>query len=254
MNILDKIICAKHVEIDALPEISSSDVKPREVNIFKKTLFVDSIQIIAEIKPASPSEGKLVDTSDLENHINAYKNFASAVSVLTDNTYFGGSYSLLDEVQSKTLLPALQKDFILSEKQIIQGVKHGASAVLLIVKLLDKNRLQELISFSKSLNMEPVIEVNNREELSIAIQCGAEIILINNRDFDTLKVNLETTRLLAPRVPENTLLISASGYSSASEIQSVSHLVKVFLIGSSLMKTKNPHIKLKNLCPVTSTA
>jgi indole-3-glycerol phosphate synthase / phosphoribosylanthranilate isomerase len=213
---------------------------------FRAALAGPGIHLIAEVKPASPSAGVLqqenIETTAL---LSAYNKYASAVSVLTDSRYFKGSFDLLKEVVGLTRLPVLCKDFIIDAKQIAMARHCGASAVLLIVKMLDCLELGRLAGQIEECGMAPVFEVHCPEELKLAEYCGARIILINNRNLETLELDMQTTARLAPLAPRRALTISGSGIESAAALRSLRPFVSRFLIGSALMKSLNPD---KTLC------
>lgn len=206
----------------------------------------DKINIVAEVKPRSPAgvfrteafDGQLVST---------YEEHASAISVLTDEKYFGGSFELLARVSAATTLPTLCKDFVLSRQQIQRARACGAEAVLLIVKILDATSLSELSAQVTQLGMTPVVEVQSFNELAVAEEIDAPAILINNRNLSTLAISLKTTIELAPLVSKRRTVISASGINNYGDIAILKPYVQNFLIGSSLMQAKNLAAKFAEL-------
>lgn len=239
MKVLDEIVKSKIDEISLMKSLKRN---------FRSSLLTHSRKpvFICEVKPASPSEGKMQNFNK-DKLLSAYSKEACAVSVLTDNRYFGGSYSLLQEVKEKTGLPVLQKDFVLDQYQMIKGVAAGADAVLLIVRILSKSQLSTLIKFGKELAIDCVVEINDEEDLKLALDCGAEIILINNRNLDTLAIDLDTTARLAPLIPDGVLKIGASGYNSPEQIKEAEKNCHAFLIGSSFVKADDPLAKIQAL-------
>lgn len=240
MNTLTKIMEEKNLEIKRLPEIARAELKPPNTNLFLNQLKQEKVNLICEIKPKSPSLNSTQSMDKISRCLEAYETHASCISVLTDKKFFGGGYELLSRVSNNTRLPVLQKDFIIDKKQIDHGLVNGASAVLLIKKLLGKDSLKKLIKYSNELNLFAVVEVNNVDELNCALDCGAEILLINNRNLDDLKVNLGTTRHLAPLIPSSKTIISASGYKTRDELDHVASLVNGFLIGTTFMTAEDP--------------
>ncbi len=206
-----------------------------------------AVHIIAEVKPASPSLGKISSLVDAAQIVPTYESFASAISVLTDAHYFGGSFELLERVSRQTRLPVLCKDFVIDEYQVHRAMASGAAAVLLIVRMLDEERLFQLHELICSYAMTPVVEIQNEHDLNRAIVLGASTILINNRDLETLKISLETTRQLAPLVPPGMLVISASGITSANDLHSLRPFARRFLIGSALMLASSPAVFVSQL-------
>jgi indole-3-glycerol phosphate synthase/phosphoribosylanthranilate isomerase len=203
------------------------------------------VHLIAEIKPSSPSAGVLQAELDLGGLLAAYNPYASAISVLTDAKYFGGSLERLATVTQQTPHPTLCKDFILEPYQVYEARLAGASAVLLIVKILDDLTLRTLHALIRALGMTPVVEIQNEGELARALAIDAETLLINNRDLSTFDISLETTHHIVQALQReslsaaalaNLLIISASGIESRVDIDFLLPSVQRFLIGSSLMK------------------
>lgn len=195
--------------------------------------------LVAEIKPRSPSAGVIRASLDLDEVLPVFNRHADGISVLTDSSFFGGSFALMGEVTAKSPLPALCKDLIIDPHQIFEARLAGAEAVLLIVGLLSPDDLARLSSLAASLNLTPVVEVNNERELEVALEHDAEVILINNRNLDTFEVDLQTTARLAPLVPRETPVISASGICSTADIKRLLPYACRFLVGQSLMQAPN---------------
>jgi len=195
---------------------------------------------ILEIKPASPSAGDLTNALDLPGILAAYNQYGIALSVLTDTTYFKGSLELLCDVRSQSPLPLLCKDFIFDVYQLVEARIAGADAALLIVKGLDDDTLANLHAEALALGLTPVVEIQDEQELDRAVNTAGiqpRVLLINNRNLDTLAMDMATTLRLAPLCPADVLTVSASGFSTREDIQAVAPVCPRFLIGSSLMKT-----------------
>lgn len=207
-------------------------------------------KLMLEIKPASPSGGVLVSDLNLEAMLSAYNQFGVAISVLTDERYFGGSFERLQAVTAQTHLPVLCKDFILDPVQVLQARCAGAAAVLLIVKCLDDETLQSLTQDIRELGMTPLIEVQNPEEVRRALRVDPTILLINNRNLETLEIDLETTVRLASLIPPDVLKVSASGLQNRLDLERFQPFCDGFLVGSALMKEapENLSHKLRELC------
>ncbi len=176
---------------------------------FLEALQQKGTNLICELKPKSPSAGVLKKNFDFMEMLPHYKEHAAAISVLTDQKYFGGSLSLLADVSCKTTQPTLCKDFFIDPFQCIEARLAGAQAVLLIVKILDDALLAQLHKATTELGMNAVVEVQNQDELDRALAVKPEIILINNRNLDTFEISLSTTRDLAPNIPEHVVAVSA---------------------------------------------
>jgi len=193
-------------------------------------------RLMLEIKPASPSMGVMQTDLNLEPTLQAYSQAGVAISVLTDSKFFGGSLDLLKTVAENTHLPVLCKDFILDPYQVYEARFAGASAVLLIVKMLTDAQLLELTQLIRSLGMTPLIEIQNAAELERALKAEPSILLINNRNLETLDIDMNTTQQLSAQIPPNILRVSASGIESRSQIEAIQPYCDGFLIGSTLMK------------------
>lgn len=250
-SVLAEIIAHKREEIavrktaTSLAELEKS-IEPGTGD-FLKSLTGGGLRLITEIKPASPSAGVLKKEPDIKTILNGYNKYAAAISVLTDMHYFGGSLTLLKDVVHYTRLPVLCKDFIIDVFQIYEARLKGAEAILLIVKALDDNRLAALHSVTLELGMTPVVEVQNEEELKRALDITPQVLLINNRNLDNLKIDLSTTEKLAPLIPEYAIAVSASGVEGRQDIDRLLPFCSRFLIGSVLMKAPDLEAKLKEL-------
>lgn len=210
----------------------------------------DSVNIIAEVKPKSPSMGSTGKPLDLEQVVATYNQHARAISVLTDEKYFGGSLELLARVKALTHLPVLCKDFIISTYQILEARAAGADAVLLIVKALDDQKLSELYALCKVQGMTAVVEVQNEEEIERALKIKPDLLLVNNRNLDNLDTDLATCEVLMPSIPDSIVKVAASGIETPEDIKRLLPCCRNFLIGSSLMKSDNPSGKLKEFVEV----
>jgi len=189
--------------------------------------------LIAEIKRRSPSAGQLREV-DLVEVTRLYERYAAAISVLTDERYFGGSLADLTRVRALTALPVLRKDFIIHESQLAESRAAGADAVLLIVSLLSPAQLREFLSAAAALGLDCLVEVRTPAEAEQAVGCGAQIIGINNRDLATFKVDLARTRELRELIPPDRLVVGESGYTCREEIAAAG--TNAVLIGTALMR------------------
>ena len=258
MNVLAEIVESKLARIDSdrscqlVRKVERNTVKALPKNQCGEDSLIAALtqpgmKIIGEIKPCSPSSGKLLDESRLDALIDIYARNCAAISVLTDQEFFGGSFDLLSYVRKRIPVPVLCKDFTISERQIELAREHGASAILLIAKILTPKRLEKLVGLCDDYGIEPVVEINNEEELEISLETSARLILINNRDLDTMQTDLKTTRRLAPRVPCDRFVISASGVKNDKNIESLGRYCKNFLIGTALLQHEDPERLLYEL-------
>jgi indole-3-glycerol phosphate synthase len=216
---------------------------------FARSLQGGSRRIIAEVKRASPSKGLIREDFDPVAIAKAYaQHGASAISVLTEGRFFQGSLVHLEQIKAAVDLPLLRKDFILDPYQLIEAKSYGADAVLLIAALLDAGLLRELREQANALALDTLVEVHTETELHDALNAGAQVIGINNRDLKTFEVSLATVETLAPLIPRGTLAVCESGIDSVAQIERVEAWgIHVFLIGESLMRTPEPGAKLKEL-------
>ncbi len=209
----------------------------------------DRINIIAEIKRASPSKGVINDKIDVAETARSYEiGGACAISVLTEEDRFKGSLEDLRTARNAVEIPILRKDFIFDEFQIYEGAAAGADVILLIAAILEDENLQNLHSLAESLGLDVLVEVHTLEELERVKKIGAKIIGINNRDLHTFKVSLDVSRELIKHAPQDALMITESGISSKEEILELRELgFSGFLIGETLMRSGNVEAELKKL-------
>jgi indole-3-glycerol phosphate synthase len=208
------------------------------------------LNIIAEFKRRSPSAGIIRDDSMVEEIVRCYeRGGACAISVLTDLEYFGGSIIDLSAARSSTNLPLLRKDFVIDRIQIFESAIAGADAVLLIANALDDTSLKELRSLAEdALTLDAVVEVHNSEELNRALNAGAKIIGINNRDLRTFRVSLNTSERLIEDAPRDRIMVSESGLQEAKSLCRLRALgFHGFLIGEALMRAPDPETALRDL-------
>src|SRR5881227_275737 len=239
---------------------SSQDFRERALKIRKnadphrllRALEYNSqrLKIIAEFKRRSPSAGIIRDDLAVSDIVRSYeRGGACAISVLTDEKYFGGSIADLCTARSSTNLPLLRKDFIIDPIQIFEAALAGADAVLLIVAALNDASLKELRSLSEDEpGLDALVEVHRSEELRRALNSGARIIGVNNRDLRTFQVSLNTSERLIAEVPRDRILISESGLQSADSLLRLRKVgFRGFLVGEALMRAPNPETALRNL-------
>ena len=209
----------------------------------------DDIRIIAEVKKASPSKGVIRDDFDPLILAREYEeNGASAISVLTEEAYFQGSLEHLKLIKENTGLPVLRKDFIIDEYQIYEARLAGADAVLLIAAILDEKALKNFLWLTDALGMAALVEVHDGDEMKRALEAGASLIGVNNRDLKTFKVDINATIRLAPLVPKDKILVSESGLGARADILTLQKAgVSAFLIGEALVREKDAGKKLRGL-------
>ena len=210
----------------------------------------DRVNIIAEIKRASPSKGVINDQINVAERASEYElGGAAAVSVLTEEDFFKGSLEDLKLVRKATSLPVLRKDFIIDEFQIYEAAASGADAILLIAAALGDDELRQFISIAETkLGLDVLLEVHDLDELERAKQLDAAVIGVNNRNLHSFEVSLDVSRELALNKPTDSLFISESGLSSANEILELQRLgFNAFLIGETLMRSSGAADDLRKL-------
>jgi len=214
---------------------------------FEAALRSRTPAFIFEIKPASPSEGKLRTVDEMAPAIDAYARHADAVSVLTDGPFFGGSHALLARVRAAVPQPVLCKDFVLDPYQVYEARRAGADAVLLMLSILDDRTYRACADAAGSVGMGVLTEAHTAGEVIRARNLGARVIGINNRDLSTLEVKLETTAALAGLAGPDALLIAESGIRTRRDVRSLADTVDGYLIGTATMRSTNIDATVKEL-------
>jgi indole-3-glycerol phosphate synthase len=219
---------------------------------FAAALRRKTVAVIAEIKRRSPSEGSIQEDLDPGERAVLYASHgAAAVSVLTDRPYFGGSIQDLQEAANRCTLPLLRKDFILDEVQILEARAAGASAVLLIVRILDRPTLEALVSYTRSVGLEPLVEVHTEAELETALKADALVIGVNSRDLTTFRVDTQAAWQIIRRVPPDRLVVAESGITGPADIlQAASSGADAVLVGAALSRAPSPANLLRELAGV----
>ena len=252
MSFLKEVIKSKKSELEKSKKLLpitklKSKLKKSELD-FKSSISKNGLNIIAEIKKASPSEGIIRKEF---NHLEIAKIYAecpvSAISVLTEKKYFSGSIFFLSDIRNVVNIPLLRKDFIIDEYQIYESRHYGADAILLILTILGDNTIRRFISLAKKYSMACLVEAHNEEEVKRAIVCGADIIGINNRDLSTLRMDKSTAERLVKLIPRDKTIVAESGYETKEEIIKLKGNVNAVIIGSSLMRAVDIKRQLKEL-------
>lgn len=251
MNILDKIIQQKRREV--IDRKSLYPVKLLEQSIYfatppvslkKYVLRPDKSGIIAEIKRKSPSKGVINAHVSVERTSIGYMQAgASALSVLTDKEFFGGSTEDLTTARKFNFCPILRKDFTIDEYQVIEAKSMGADAILLIAAILSVEEMKNLARLARSLGMEVLLEVHTAEELYPELYAEVDLIGVNNRDLKSFNVSLDISRQLAPLMPVEVVKVSESGLSNPEDIHDLrQHGYSGFLMGENFMKNSRPEV------------
>ena len=256
-GILDTIVSAKRREIEeskrrlpisALQEKITGREPTRD---FIRAISQEHLQLIAEVKKASPSQGLLCPDFDPVRLASSYAaSGAAAISVLTETNHFQGNLEYLNLIRNEVNLPLLRKDFIFDEYQVYESAAFGADALLLITAILDQAELIALLKLSQGFGLDCLVEIHDGDELETALSSGARIIGINNRNLDTFEVDINTTRRLMPLIPVDTIVVSESGIKSRDDIIIMMECgINAVLIGEALVTADSIPDKIKELMP-----
>lgn len=228
-----------HASRKELERLAGSRAPARD---FRTAIGSREIAIIAEVKQASPSQGKMVPDFDPAGIARTYASGgAAALSVLTDQEFFRGSLGDLEVARASVALPVLRKDFTIDEVHVLEAAAHGADAILLIAAILDEIQMRRFRELAAQHGMAALVEVHNAQELGPALASGAEIIGVNNRNLHTFEVSLETSLKLAPQIPSGILKVTESGVHSRQDVERLrASGYRAFLVGEHLMKAKDP--------------
>ncbi len=256
MTILDKIVANTEKEVAerkakvATSTLENSAYFERDTYSLKDYLVLpEKSGIIAEVKKQSPSKGIINDKVTVEEVGQGYFEVgASAISVLTDLEFFGGKMEYLTSVREVVEIPVLRKDFIVDEYQLLEAKAIGADVILLIAACLEPKRLEELAKSAKSLGLEVLMEVHDKEELDRSLNAYLDVVGVNNRNLKTFDVSVQTSLALAEFIPDDFRKISESGLKDAQTIVDLKKGgFEGFLIGETFMKTENPAQALQQL-------
>ena len=249
MNILDEIILHKRAEVSERKKTAPLNLLEQAPHFSRPAISVkefirrkDKTGIIAEFKRKSPSKGIINARASVEDTTRGYVEAgASALSVLTDEKYFGGSNDDLLCARTSNDCPILRKDFTIDKYQIAEAKSIGADAILLIAAVLDPAEATRLADYAHQLGLEVLLEVHNEDELRANLGVGADLIGVNNRDLKTFSVSIDISRRLASLIPANVVKVSESGISSPETIADLrSYGYEGFLIGENFMKHPDP--------------
>ncbi|MEY2703973.1 MAG: hypothetical protein RL407_35 [Bacteroidota bacterium] len=249
MNTLEKIIADKYLEVEERKKQRTVADLEKSSFFSKPTLSLKSFLlnptksgIITEFKRKSPSKGLINGTSSVEVVTKGYEQAgASALSILTDHFYFGGSTADLELARGQVAIPILRKDFVVDEYQILEAKSMGADCILLIAAALSPEKVNSLATFAQSLGLEVLLEVHNLKELEESLCDPLDVVGVNNRNLKTFEVSLDTSLELVDRIPKQVVKISESGISDPSTLVAFRKVgFDGFLIGENFMKTPSP--------------
>jgi len=253
-DILARIVAKKREDLERVPQPLEAWQQEAELRLparrdFRAALAARSPAIIAEIKKASPSKGVLSHDFDPPRIARAYQaGGAAALSVLTDGPFFQGSLADLQAARNAIALPVLRKDFTIHASQILEAAAHGADAILLIAAILTTQQIRDFREAAARYRLSALVEVHNRRELDSAIDAGADLIGVNNRNLSTFEVTLDNSLDLAEHMPSGAVLVSESGIHEAADIVRLRAAgYHAFLVGEHLMKSGDPAAALRKL-------
>jgi len=258
-DILKKILRRKAEEIverslteslQVMSQRAEAAAKPRGfIHAIETRIKQGDAAVIAEIKKASPSKGVLRENFDVESIAKNYeKHGASCLSVLTDKDFFQGGEACLRQARAATQLPIIRKDFIIDPYQVYEARAMEADCILLIVAALGDSQLNELLALATHLDMDVLMEVHDQQEMERALQTGAELIGINNRNLRTFELSLNTTLDILQMVPDDRVLVTESGILEPADVKLMrEHHVNAFLVGEAFMRAEDPGEKLAEL-------
>lgn len=231
------------------PELERRAAARTDYRDFRHALTARPPAVIGEIKQASPSKGALTEQFDPASSARMYASGgAAALSVLTDREFFRGSLSDLETARAAVSLPVLRKDFTLDAFHVMEAAAHQADAILLIVALLEERALRDLRELAARYRMAALVEVHDTAELETALDSGADIIGVNNRNLHTFDVTLETSLQLAAKIPAHVIKVSESGIHSRADVARLAAAgYQAFLVGEHLMKSADPSAALREL-------
>ena len=257
-NVLNRILATKHDEVaqlrsgrNALGELRDrcADLPPTR-GFAKQLAQTEGTALIAEVKKASPSKGLIRPDFDPVAIADSYhQGGAHCLSILTDQTYFQGNLDFLATIRERVPLPLLRKDFLIDTAQVWEARAAGADAILLIVAAIPSPaRLAEMRHLAELLGMDALVEVHDDAELEIALESGATLIGVNNRDLHTFEVTLETSEHLIPKFPAGTLAVAESGIFTQTDVIRLANVgAKAVLVGESLMRQADLSQAVRNL-------
>jgi len=256
MTILDEIAAYTRERIEAAKqEISLDEMRNKALSLpkgnfeFEKAISSKEISFICECKKASPSKGIIAeDFPYLEIAKEYEKAGAACISVLTEPKWFLGKNEYLQQISNSVGIPCIRKDFVVDEYMIYEAKILGASAVLLICAILSEEQLTKYIKIADELGLSALVEAHNEEEIKNAVEIGARIIGVNNRNLKDFSVDTENSRKLRELIPENILFVSESGIKNAEDIKKLKEIgADAVLIGETLMKAVDKKAKLDEL-------
>ena len=246
--ILDDIVADKKIRLAEQKAKTGEDEMKRLAaayrgngHSFYEALKKPGLSIIGEFKKASPSLGDIPQKMDLMERIKEYNASVDAISCLTEEDHFHGNVGYLKEIRGKSELPILRKDFMIDEYQFYEAKVIGANAILLITGILDDVQMKDFYQLTTELGLDALFEAHTEEQMDRALNCGAKIVGVNNRDLRDFTTKLDTTKRLSKMVPDDRILVAESGIVSDEDVKYLKECrVDAFLIGRAFMEAANP--------------
>jgi indole-3-glycerol phosphate synthase len=245
MTVLDQIVERTRIRLRDQP-MDAEDVRRAALDraaaktpfAFRTALQRDAVNVIAEIKSASPSAGSIVDHPDVETIAGDYATGgAAAISIVTEPEFFRGSPSWIARAKAAASLPVIMKDFIVEPSQLMRGIAAGADAILLLASLLDARRILDFVGLLEAYGCDALVEVHDEQELERAVEGGARLIGVNNRDLRDFRVDLGTSERLGALMPRDTIRVAESGIRNRADVERLRAAgFHAFLVGESLLR------------------
>jgi len=251
MSVLDKIIDERKKSLPNSSDFVGRNISATRCDVIERLKRTEGKpSLIAELKRSSPTLGQINSAMTVPKAVKLYSPYASALSILTEPNFFGGSIDDLAEARSITDLPLLRKDFIVDPIQIKEARVSGADFYLLIVAALSRSQLDELLEAGQEYNMPALVEVHNEKEMETALSSNAQILGINNRNLNDLSIDMKTTSRILDHFSNDIneqILISESGYKGKEDLNALPAKVHGVLIGSTFMKSEQPEALLADM-------
>jgi indole-3-glycerol phosphate synthase len=245
MTVLDQIVDRTRarlreapMDVEDIRRAARDQAASKTPFAFRTALQRDAVNVIAEIKSASPSAGTIIDNPDVESIARDYaKGRAAALSIVTEPEFFHGSHAWIARAKSTANLPVIMKDFIVEPSQLMRGIAAGADAILLLASLLDARRILDFIGLLEAYGCDALVEVHDEQELERAVEGGARLIGVNNRDLRDFHVDLGTSERLGALMPHDTIRVAESGIRNRADVERLRAAgFHAFLVGESLLR------------------
>jgi len=259
MTVLEQIVerTRERLRGEAKPDRRAAEeaAQQRAAFAFRAAIARDGINVIAEIKSASPSAGSIVEDPDVESIACDYaRGGAAAISIVTEPEFFRGSRDWIARAKGASGLPAVMKDFVVEPSQIVRGIAAGADAILLLASLLDAAQIRDFVALAEAYGCDALVEVHDEEELARAVEGGARIIGVNNRDLRDFRVDLGTSERLGARMPADAIRVAESGIRTRADVERLRAAgFHAFLVGESLLRQKDRAAAVRGLVQEVSS-